>query len=500
MNKLKLALVGLACSGLTALAQNIIPGGATPSFEGYVFDEITNTGTALQNYNSNGDWPYYFNVWESDGDSYVKYDGTTYGGLASGVFTLTGALDPDVESTHLEHAFVGYYKTDGVYVNVYNWNTTLLDYELANVIKVTTTTGARYVNIDAENDQGLITWQDGMDVYATTFDTQGAGVVTFIDQGVHPDIIRQNSKDYTIVFSDYYNNLDIRTGDLPNLNNGMATFFETHEELAGGGYYYLYPRIAKPNSVINIGDVDFTVTAKRRLLSATPEEMIIGLTRHDGVYSYYEVSENCTNSKNNFPVVTYNHERIIFMWASDYESPNSAPWMSSMGRRDILSREIKYFVTTNTLSDIMPGNYYELNTVQNEGYENCRPSITWGLAPEVNDTQYLFYTTGLPYNSLFNKRLKKGYQLDQNRRLTGPQETNLDLVQMDHAYSLLGENLNNYQFQMTNLAGQKIDISNRMNLSDSEMTLDIDGLTSGIYFLNVINGEHSECLKLIVTQ
>ncbi len=496
MNKFNLLFSALSFSVLSVAAQDsVIAPTNTEYLGGSTRSTFQNTGIAIP---SNAELM--ASVWEFDGSTIFDwYD--LNGTLPWAQQKIVGAKDPDIEfpgDGNADGLFIGYHTDQAVHINYY-YLTTPAGYVLANSQTIATGNNIHSVNIDIDNGEGVIVWEDGMDVYATTFNNTNHGFPTYIDNGVHPDVVvhpfdyTDQSEHYTICYSDFNNDLQIVRGLTQEVKIGITNYYATYTEQAAGSTIMLYPRIASPRSnAYGFDREDFTVTALRRDLGTSPNEyMIVGASVTNGNYTHYEVTPNAGTSVNLNPVVAYNSDRVKFAWASDYEAPLSSGWNSPSIKRDVLSKE--YDPVSMTF--FYPNSIFEINNQQGLGFENCKPSITGRDTNWGDKNAYLYNMSGQLVNSIYRKYLDN---TSNPKRTAKPVNNEIILSKLNNLFLLNGEDLTKYEFSLTNMNGQLIDISSRIELSNLELTLNPNGLSKGMYFLNCQSKEHTQTVKILV--
>ncbi len=500
MNKFKFFLSALSLSILSASAQNVIaPINIATQLASYQ-SNFQNTGVAIaENYDQ-----MVSSVWEVNGST--TFDCQSLGAFPwNQQFIISGAQDPDIEYSGYgaDLLFIGYH--DGPRVIVESYNLTIPGGYVLNTSQTITVGNStvQSVNIDiADGQKGVVVWQDGTGIFATTFNTNSHGIPTLLTQGEQPDIVGHGWNNanqvnhYTMTHISAGNNLQTVRGNMQDLTNGILNITTSYPQpnISPTGMGFSNPRIAKAKGSVNnsFNLDDFTVTAVRRdIINSSIENMIVGLSVTNGNFSYYDVTPNAGESVNTYPVVAYNDDRVKFAWASDYEAPLACGWGSSSLKRDVLSKE---FDPVN-MTFYYPNTLFEINNLQGLGFENCKPSIS-GTSTVVGDkTAYLYNTWGQTTNTIYVKLLDN---MANPKRIAKPVNNEMILSKLNDRYMLSGENLTSYNYQLTNIQGQNMDLSSRMELSDSELSLDPNGLSKGMYFLNCQSKEHTTTVKILV--
>ncbi len=508
-----------ALMGLTQLSAQTIINATNPDVMLYGVSTPTsrgpsiNTGTAVSNFLISDPSDVMgtsvaVSVWDDPtGNSTLAWTGNQ--AFGPGNISIPGAIDPDVELSVVDGivAFVGYVDATNnqVYIsNYYPSGVPMTGFNFGGVMPFATTNPINSVNIDISSHQiggevgvGVITWDESGVIYAATFKlgpTPSTFIVSnpvLVGYGSQPDIsIGSVEKFYVNVsyIDDLKGDLIIKQTVLADLMGG-SFFGQTYVYSSGEGEY-TEPRIARAHYLGNNYYDEFTVVA-REITSSNLNKIVAFTHNNTGAYSY-EVSVGAGNTMNRKPVVCYNQERIKFAWASEYglASTTEAWTLTSPGNlgEDVLLAEFD----RSSLSLIK---MFEVNRVQGD-FHTANPSIAearWDDAYNLNSFVYNYSTTN--GYAIYNKKLLASAS---PKRLSIQKDEEMTLTFSNENYTLSAEDLKDYQFQIFNIEGKKIDLSNNMEMYDQELIINTQGLSKGIYVLHCNSSKKAQTFKLMV--
>ncbi len=472
-----------------------------------------NTGTAVSNFLLSDPSDVMgtsvaLSVWDDPtGNSTLAWTGNQEFGPGS--VSIPGAIDPDVEVSPVDGivAYVGYVDATNnqVYISYYYPSAVPMSgFNFGGVMPFSTTNPINSVNIDityfnewSELGLGVITWDESGVIYASTFyigNTPSTIIVSspvLVGYGSQPDISASGvGRIVEVVYiDDLKGDLIIKQTDILSLMAGSSFTGQTFVYSSGDGAY-TEPRIARAHYLGNSFKDEFTAVA-REITSSNLNKIVAFTHNYTGSYSY-EVSVGAGNTMNRKPVVCYNQERIKFAWASEYglASTNEAWTLTSLGNlgEDVLLAEFD----RSSLSLIK---MFEVNKVQG-GFHTANPSIAearWDNAYNLNSFVYNYSTTN--GYAIYNKKLLASAS---PKRLSIQKDEEMTLTFSNENYTLSAENLKDYQFQIFNIEGKRIDFSNNMDLYDQELIINTQGLSKGMYVLHCSSSKKAQTFKLMV--
>ncbi len=472
-----------------------------------------NTGVAVRNYlvsdpNNVMGTSHAVSVWDDpSGNSTLHWTANQV--FSAGSLTIPNAKDPDVEfdpATGLT-AYVGYIDATNNQVYI-SWYATTggppTDFSFQGVMPFPTTNPINSVNIDVSNygdfndfGLGVITWDESGVIYASSFYISSSAPSTFVistpalvGYGSQPDIsVSGEGRILEVVYiDDLKGDLIIKQSNIGDLMMGNFPGY-TYTFSSGDGEY-TEPRIAR--SHYHNGTYHDEFTAVAREITSSNLNKIVAFTSNNSGMNTYEVSVGAGNTMNRKPVVCYNQERIKFAWASQYGLVSSTEnWeLTSPGNpgEDVLLAEFD----RSTLSSIQ---MFEVNTVQG-AFHTANPAIAearWDDAYNLNAFVYNYVTpNGF---AIYNKKLLASAT---PKRLSIQKDEEMTLTFSNENYTLSAENLKDYQFQIFDIEGKRIDLSNNMEMNDQELIINTQGLTRGMYVLQCSSAKKAKTFKLLV--
>ncbi len=457
---------------------------------------IYHSGVATSHYNNTGNPladSYVVSVWENtSGNTELDWTGIL-GTFPAGDLIIEDALDPDVEFwVDGTSVFVGYHNSSGVHLEHYEMQVPN-GLVLMNSVIYPNTSGATNVNIDYSKigwsslGAGAITWELNSQVYAAIFDiTMSSSLPTLVGDGEMPDITVHNfGKQCILSFILPNGNLEMQECNFDQLVLGNYVLDNNYTESWQNGSYS-YPRVAS----VHVGFHEWTVTAQ--LNAPSNYNRVRAFTKNGSGYYNYEVSVGAGNTPCMFPVVTYNEGLVKFAFNTDYGwSGASTLWtFTNPGtyERDIFVVEAE--IGNMNLSTL---EFFELNSTQS-GFHRGSPSIS-SVRWKYNQG---YDINGFNYSSLTEIYTKELLSSANPKRLSMNKDESLILSLEEDIYIVSSDDLSNYKFELVNIEGRVIGYSSNMTMSDQELLIDTNGMTSGVYILHCISGNKIQNLKLVV--
>ncbi len=418
------------------------------------------------------------------------------------------AADPDVEfSPDYETFFVSFKNSasTSLHIQKWTWDNFFQDYFFISQVTIPTLGTIGVSNIDiamySGEPQGVITWYDynGADkIYACAFD-QGLAIsprVEIADDGRGPDVaVCSNSELYHISYMTYNTEIKVKTGawgDLMSVIPPTPVYTSPTDGYNAG-------RIASPhNQSGGLNSEDYTVVA------SAGNNMIRGFSyfANNGTYQDYDISTSAGTSDNRDPVVCYNSDRIKCMWTADYTSGNSSyitPFTDAI-TKDVL------------LAELDPQFYGNINGNQIFEVNNTNTLEFWNSTISIAETRNEQAPTNSDYNAfLFGSANLNGgapasyelhnkivYNQTASKRLAITETSEWTLINDGDNYILEGFELDQNQYELRNIHGQKILIDQLLQITNESVSIKTTDLTSGIYFLNCYSNGKTESFKLLV--
>ncbi len=455
---------------------------------------------------------YVVSVWDQPtGDSKIHW--TASQSFPAGDLTIPMASDPDVEFDPLLGigAYVGYMNANEVYISWYDAtispSTGLV---LGAVMPFPTNDVIKSVNIDVSNTShtpgtlgfGVITWDENGSIYASSFYLTSALPLTFqisppafVGTGSQPDIsISGEGRILEVVYiDDTTGDLIIKSTDIGSLMAGNFTGYVIIESPASGIISYAEPRIARSHYNTAEYKEEYTVVAME---VGSFSSKIVAFTHNNSGFFNYEVSVGAGNTLNLKPVVCYNHEKIKFAWASEYGLGSSTELWELTDYRSVGEDILLAEFDRASLSLV---EMFEVNKVQGD-FHRGNPSIAearWDDAYNLNAFVYnnRVNVGSSSYYTIYNKKLLASAN---PKRMAIQTEESMVLSLSDEVYYLTGDDLSDYDFEIYNLEGKRMNISSNMELTEQELIINTNGLSSGMYVLNCNSQKNIKTFKLMV--
>lgn len=414
---------------------------------------------------------------------------------------MNSGYDPDVAYyANADALIVGYENGGDVFVDEYYLTFTPgIDYVYGGTYHIS---GGKAMNVDMNSHgHGVLTWEDGGDVFACTYHLGGGvGPVTHIDGGIQPDIVLfDNDQEVAITY--------IQGGP------GGPLFIETmdHGDLSSGNHspihqwqyppvqLYEHPRIASNRNVNFGGSPDnFTVVAQD--YNNFPSAMVDAFFVTNGSTMNGPVSVNpnfaTCYGDDPLPVVTYHLGRVRVAWSQYYQGGCSGLSQTNPNNEDdVLAKEFSQNGGTS-------GNYLEVNQHQSTYGSFSRTSIASEYDGNYS-VNFSNYHGGIIFNDI-GDFLWKGLSnaigpnyMEENNTIS-EQENNFSLATspVDQTIEVVSKSDEMATFQLIDNAGRVIELKT-ISTEGNNYSIDISHLSGGTYLLHCSSAAGDEVLRVL---
>ncbi len=407
--------------------------------------------------------------------------------------------DPDVAYyLNADLLAVVYEQGGNIMINRYSLVTLspTADYTLSGTISVGSGT---YPNIDiASNGNGIVTWEDGGQVFVRTYDvtSNSLGPVVNAGQGNQPDAVAMDNADFAGVTYVDQGKLIIDFIFYPPLNSAAYSIANQWVQYPNDGYRF--PRIASDrHEFYGTNALNFTVVAQD--YNPTGSAQVDGFFILNGttLNGPVDVNSNFTSCYGDdpLPVVTYHLGRVLVMW-----NQNNSAGCATLVPPSATSTEevlVRYFNSAGSPAT----NYLQVNQIQSAFVSVSRNAISTEY-----DGAYMVtgsnYHSGVLYNDtgdLFWKGISSSNPnyIDE-QGITATRENNFSLATspVDQTIEVISEDDAPATFTLLDNAGRTVELKTIAN-NGNNYSIDVSHLSGGLYFLHCSSKGNEEILRVL---
>ncbi len=356
-------------------------------------------------------------------------------------------------------------------------------------------------NIDMNSPgEGALIWQDGMDIWACTFNigTFTATAPVLLANGEDPDIALLDDNSNVVITYTNGGNLFVETFDFGALMGGAAAM-TTSNMYTPSGIGFEHPRV-QSNRNANFGPADFyTVVAQDDLGGS--QYLIHGVFYTGlGAGTHVKINLHAYNcfSPDPLPVVAYERDQVHVAWAQQYDFACSGINPVDNGQ-DVLLAECDFggtnlngmtvFLEVNELNANFASSATSINTEYDGNYSINNSNYCEGLAYDYPGD--LLWKKRDPAVPVFREAGPSKYTVDIDKGVT----ENLITVQvLFEDETMQAEDLE-MSFLLYDQSGRVVDIP---AFEQEEMTFKIDAssLEHGIYLLHYTLNGTTEAVRI----
>lgn len=472
----KVVTAGLLSLGMVTVAQSQIIQSTQPELP--VWGVTNNSGLAIA--------PFYHihaMAFDDPGSSTYTIQWRDNGGTLWDTDTQSGR-NPDVAYYANADALVVAYEDGGqVLVDDYYLATlSPIDYNLNANNGVAS---GENPNVDMNSlGNGVLTWQDGSDIYACTFSigTFNPGPIVYIGNGENPDIALLDTDDEVIITYTNGGDLIIESYLHSDLLSGGATLLAQHIIPPNGAGHEL-PRVqSQRNSAFGPLD-DFTVVDQEDLGGS--QYLVYGFFFNgSGSYTPVKVNQGVVgcNTPNPRAVVAYERDQVHIAWAQNYNFGCSGINPVDIGR-DILLGEFDFFgnningatvfLEVNNLNISFLNSATSLNTEYDGNYMINNSNYSEGIV--FNDPGDAFWKQRDIGTPVFTPVMND----DPVSVVKAPASNSVEVTIETETYT----ETSTVEFVLYDNAGRLVPV-NVTTHEGAEYKLDVTGLAEGTYLLH----------------
>jgi hypothetical protein len=327
-----------------------------------VWGPVNNTGLAIAPF-------YHWNAVAFDdgsGDYYVQWIEAASGAVLD--MESQPGENPDITYSSDESlVYVAYEFSSDIYIDNYTWTGTPGDYSLSASMGVSSGTNP---NIDVNSlGEGVLVWQDGMDIYACAVGPGSFGPITYIGYGDTPDVALLDNNDHAVITYTVGPELVVETYEFSWLSGGTAVL-SSSDWFAPSGMGFEHPRVQSSRNSNYLPADFYTVVAQDDLGGS--QYLVHGFFYTGiGAWTQEKINpplESCA-TPDPLPVVAYERDQVHIAWAQRYNAGCSGINPIDLGR-DVLMAECDF--NGNNLNG--SGVFLEVNNV-NANFMSSATSI-----------------------------------------------------------------------------------------------------------------------------
>ncbi len=428
-------------------------------------------------------------------------------------FTLDGVFDPDVVlTTDLQYALVVFESHGDIYISLWEYNGSGYSEiigALGNYIFPYYLDEGSSPNIDMDHNNYIaVTWKNHNGEIKAIVGEYSAGPSFYFSNPVtidydsrDPDVSIYTDPVTSVEYVTFTYIRDINQGPdhewvvlqetYTNIDNNNIISSATSLYNPGNPPYTIYgrPRIAAPfyHDLLFNGDEFFVVVDFITVDGATTTWEIPGYTYYNSNYYYLNYNPDHPYVPNNKPVVTYTGDLSVVAWQIYcYDDPLNPTTQS----RNIIAWYTLFSTGGITSQDAAMVN---LNTPIAQVFVSV-------AGRRANNDDVLYFWLDSDRGDMAYRTSPVGTIQMRKIREEDPEEISSDKLFAFEQYGkqlFIKSEFDHFGLLLSDISGRIILKSN--DLSETSQSIDLSGLSKGVYIVKCYSGKHQETIKIVVS-